>query len=161
MTPPEVAPTRARSRRGQPGPPWTFIILVALAALSTSDLRAQEWRFDAIDRRFVDQQRATDLRFDHVDRRLQLQQHAIDGRFNHLNQQLQRLNKELWDHRLSHQDIRRTQGLVSASVTSSEDCSRRWPTCAGSSSPLNRAVRSLPTSAGCPYDTARSRLRCP
>ena len=114
MTPPEIAPTRARSRRGQPGLPWTFIILVALAALSTSDLRAQEWRFNVIDQRFVDQQRATDLRFDHVGRRLQLQQHGIDWRFNHLNQQLQRLNEKLWDHRLSHQDIWRTQGLVSA-----------------------------------------------
>ena len=114
MTPPEIAPTRARSRRGQPGLPWTFIILVALAALSTSDLRAQEWRFDAIDQRFVDQQRATDWRFDHVGRRLQLQQHGIDWRYNDLDRRLQRLNKELWDHRLIHQDIWRTQGLVSA-----------------------------------------------
>lgn len=114
MIPPDIAPTRAGSRRGQPGLPWTCIILVALAALPTSDLRAQEWRFDAIDQRFVDQQRATDWRFDHVDRRLQLQQHAIDWRYNNLDQQLQRLNKRLRDDRLSHQDIWRTQGLVSA-----------------------------------------------
>ena len=29
MTPPEVAPTRACIHRGQPGLPWTFILLVA------------------------------------------------------------------------------------------------------------------------------------
>lgn len=107
MTPPEVAPTRARTRRRQPGLPWTFILLVALAALSTTDLQAQEWRFDAIDRRFVDQKRAIDQRF--VD-----QQHAIDWRFNHLDQRLQRLGRELSNHRLSHQDLRRTQSVVSA-----------------------------------------------
>lgn len=95
MTPSETS-TRARIRRGLPGLTWTCILLVALAALSTADLQAQEWRFEAIDRRFADQKRDT------------------DWRFNHLDQRLQRLHKELSDHRLSHQEIWRTQGLVTA-----------------------------------------------
>ncbi len=113
MTPPETS-THARTRSGQPGLTWTCILFVALAALSTADLQAQDWRFDAIDRRFVQQRRNTDWRFDHVDRQLQHQQHAIDWRYNYLDQRLQRLNKELSKHRLSHRDIWRTQGLVSA-----------------------------------------------
>ena len=94
MTSPEI-PARAPTRYGQASPPWACLFLVALAALPATDLQAQEWRFDIIDRRFVDQQR------------------AIDWRFNNLGQRLQRLDKELWNHRLSHQDIQRIQGLVS------------------------------------------------
>lgn len=114
MTPPEVAPTRARIHRGQPSLPWTFILLVVLAALSTTDLQAQEWRFDAIDRRFVDQQRAIDWRFDAIDRRLVNQQHAIDWRFNHLDQRLQRLHQRLSDHSMSQLPLWGTKGAVDA-----------------------------------------------
>ena len=88
MTPPE-APTRAYIRRRQSGLPWTLTILTVLAFLSTTDSQAQEWRFDAIDQRFVEQQRTAERRFNQLD-------------------------KELWDHRLSHQDLWRTQGIVSA-----------------------------------------------
>jgi uncharacterized membrane protein YccC len=90
MTPPE-APTRAYIRRRQSGLPWTLTILTVLAFLSTTDSQAQEWRFDAIDQRFVEQQRTAERRFNQLD---------------------QRLDKELWDHRLSHQDLWRTQGIV-------------------------------------------------
>ena len=86
MTPPE-APTRAYIRRRQSGLPWTLTILTVLAFLSTTDSQAQEWRFDAIDQRFVEQQRTAERRFNQLD-------------------------KELWDHRLSHQDLWRTQGIV-------------------------------------------------
>ena len=86
MTPPE-APTRAYLRRRQSGLPWTLTILTVLAFLSTTDSQAQEWRFDAIDQRFVEQQRTAERRFNQLD-------------------------KELWDHRLSHQDLWRTQGIV-------------------------------------------------
>ena len=48
MTPLE-APIHACTSRRRSALPWTFILLVALAALSTTDLQAQEWRFDAID----------------------------------------------------------------------------------------------------------------
>ena len=108
MTPPE-APTRAYIRRRQSGLPWTLTILTVLAFLSTTDSQAQEWRFDAIDQRFVEQQRTTDWRFNHLDQLLLDQQRTAERRFNQLDQ---RLDKELWDHRLSHQDLWRTQGIV-------------------------------------------------
>ena len=96
MKPPEVAPTRARIHREQPGLPWSIIILVALAALSTTDLQAQEWRFDAIDRRFVNQQR------------------AIDQRLNRLDQQIHRLHQRLSDHSMSQLPLWGTKGAVDA-----------------------------------------------
>ena len=70
MTPPESS-TRLCIHRGQPGLPWTFCLLTILALLSTTDLQAQEWRLDAIDQPFVDQQRATDWRFSRLGQRLQ------------------------------------------------------------------------------------------
>ena len=76
--------THAHTRRLQrTSRHWTLITYAALAVALTVSAHAQEWRFD-----------------------------HIDQRFGHLKQRLDRLDRELWEHRLSHQDLWRTQGVV-------------------------------------------------
>ena len=94
--------THAHTRRLQrTSRHWTLITYAALAVALTVSAHAQEWRFDHIDQRFADQERLANQRSDH-----------IDQRFGHLKQRLDRLDRELWEHRLSHQDLWRTQGVV-------------------------------------------------
>ena len=94
---PLEAPIHACTSRRRSAMLGTLIIFAALALLFISDLQAQEWRFDAIDRRFNQQEG----RFKDVDRR-----------FNRLDQQIHRLDNKLWDHSMSQLPLWGTKAAV-------------------------------------------------
>ena len=98
MTPLE-APIHACTSRRRSALLGTLIIFAALALPYITELQAQEWRFEAIDRRF-DQQEG---RFKDIDRR-----------FNRLDQQIHRLHQRLWDHSMSQLPLWGTKGAVDA-----------------------------------------------
>lgn len=94
MTPLE-APIHACTSRRRSALLGTLIIFAALTLLFITELQAQEWRFEAIDRRF------NQLNKD------------IDRRFNRLDQQIHRLHQRLSDHSRSQLPLWGTQGVVS------------------------------------------------
>lgn len=95
MTPLE-APIHACTSRRRSALLGTLIIFAALALLFITELQAQEWRFEAIDRRF-----------NQLDK-------DIDRRFNRLDQQIHRLHQRLSDHSMSQLPLWGTKGAVDA-----------------------------------------------
>ena len=151
MTPPE-APTRAYLRADNPAclghspssPSWPFYppptrrhrsdVSTPSINVSLTSSVPPNWRFNHLDQQLLDLQRTVERRFNQLDRRL---------------------DKELWDHRLSHQDLWRTQGIVSALRDIVRGLQKEVAYLRQLIEPSQPSARPLPTSASCClYDAA-------